>query len=27
MQVKNGVDVVDATQELVDKVNSEKISK
>lgn len=27
MQVKNGVDVVNATQELVDKVNSEKISK
>ena len=26
-QVKNGVDVVDATQELVDKVNIEKISK
>ena len=26
-QVKNGVDVVDATQELVDKVNTEKISK
>lgn len=27
IQVKNGVDVVDATQELVDKVNSEKISE